>query len=154
MREMSVSPMQREATSLSRTYHSPIISINRVDRFHSVMGLTGAGKSSVGSHGWIFPLTRHLVIHVYSSSTLTWAKKRHKWVTVLNRVLRPSGSLSLKIFPKTSLGIPGALSSLTHQGLITSMERRIQQFWRKLRCGWHHREFSISLPLPSASCLT
>ena len=122
MREMSVSPIQRETTSLSRTYHCPIISINCVDRFHSVMGPTGVGKSSVGSHGWIRPLTRHLVIHVYSSSTLTWVKKRQKWVTILNRVLRPSG-LSSKIFPKTSPGIPGALSLLTRQGLITPMER-------------------------------
>ena len=87
MREMFLSPIKRVATSLFRTYHSLPISINRVDRFHSVIGLTGVGKSSVGSRGWIFPLSRHLVMHVYSSSTLTWAKKRHKWVTILNRVL-------------------------------------------------------------------
>ena len=88
------------------------------DRFHSVMGPTGVGKSSVGSHGWIFLLTRHLVIHLYSSLTPTWARKRQKWVMILNRALRPS-SLSSLIFPKTSLGFPGALSLLTHQGSMT-----------------------------------
>ena len=58
--ETPISPMPRKATSLSRTYHSFLISINCADRFHSVMGPTGTGKSSVGSHGWIFPLARHL----------------------------------------------------------------------------------------------
>ena len=62
----------------------PSIPINRADPFHSVMGATGAGKSTVGSHARIFPLPRHLVIHVYSSSTLTWARLRlrHPWVTI------------------------------------------------------------------------
>ena len=49
-RETPVSPMPKKATSSSRTYHSLLISINRADRFHSVIGPSGVGKSSVGCH--------------------------------------------------------------------------------------------------------
>jgi hypothetical protein len=70
--------MPRRATSLFCTNQSLLISTNRIDRFHSVMGPAGVGKSSVGSHGWMFLLTSHLVIHFYSSSTPSWARKRHK----------------------------------------------------------------------------
>ena len=144
--------MPSRATSLSRAYHSLLISINRADRFYSVIGITGAGKSSVGSHGWIFPLTRHLVMHLYSSSTPTWARKRQKWATILNRALQPSSLSSSTMSSETSPRIPDALSLLIHQGSMTLM-KRIQKSWDESQCGWHRREFSIFL-LPAASCLT
>ena len=105
----------------------PSVPINYADPFHSVMGPTGVGKSTVGSHAWIFPLTRHLVIHVYSSSTPIWARKRQKWVTILPRALRPSSLSSSTMPSETSPGIPSALSLLTHQGLMTPM-KRIRKF--------------------------
>jgi hypothetical protein len=77
--ETPISAMPREATLLSRTYHSLPVSINRADHFHSggpYLRLT-RWKDSVGSHGLILPLIPHLVIHVYSSTTPTWARKRH-----------------------------------------------------------------------------
>ena len=92
--------MARKATSLSRLHHSLLIPIDRTDRFYSVMDPTGAGKSSVGSHHWIFLLPCHWVIHVYSSSTPTWARKRQEWVTISDRALRNS-SLSLSISHQT-----------------------------------------------------
>ena len=107
-------------------YVSFSISINLADPFHSVVGATGAGKSSVSSHGWIFLLTRHLVIHVYSSSTPIWARKArnmHKWATILSRALRTS-RFSPESYPQTrSPRNPSALSLLTHQGSMTPMFR-------------------------------
>ena len=143
--------MPKKVTSLSCTYHPLLISINHTDCFYSVVGPTGVGKSSVGSHGWTFLLTHPLVMHVYSSSTPTWVRKRHKWVTILNCALWPS-SLSSKISPWMSTRSPSALSLLTHQALMTLMTQ-IQKSWGELQCGWHRHEFSISL-LPAASCLT